>query len=301
MWTSYKNGNYDVILNLNNGTKIRYNEEDYFLPDRPESMDIKITNRCDHGCLFCHENSISNGKEASIETLEKFAASILPFTECSCGGGNLLINPVHTELFLKLLKEVKAVPSITIQQDDFINYCDIISRWDRKKLCYGIGVSVNNPKSNGLHALLSLYPNAVIHTIAGLYNQEYFEQLYDKNYKLLILGFKKFRRGMKYYTAMNQQIQKNMEWLSDNILNLSNHFKVVSFDNLAIEQLNMKDKLSSQQWEKYYCGDDGSYTFYVDLVEEVFAKNSTSLVRFPIKDKTPQEMFFEIRSLYAEH
>lgn len=50
----YTNGNYNVTLSLKDGTKIRETEEDEFIPSRPESIDIKITNKCDIGCLFCH-------------------------------------------------------------------------------------------------------------------------------------------------------------------------------------------------------------------------------------------------------
>lgn len=47
-----QNGNYTLKF-LSDGTKIRYTEEDEFIPDRPESMDIKITNKCNMGCRYC--------------------------------------------------------------------------------------------------------------------------------------------------------------------------------------------------------------------------------------------------------
>ena len=48
-----KNGNYTMYLDLETGTKIRKNDLDFFDPEKPESMDIKITNKCDMGCQFC--------------------------------------------------------------------------------------------------------------------------------------------------------------------------------------------------------------------------------------------------------
>ena len=45
-WKEYKNGNYTVRINLENGTKIRYNNEDSMIPEYPESIDITITNQC---------------------------------------------------------------------------------------------------------------------------------------------------------------------------------------------------------------------------------------------------------------
>ena len=66
-WVSYKNGNYTVRLNLDNGTKIRENDLDYIQATTVESMDIKITNKCTGtNCPWCHENSGPNGKHTNI-------------------------------------------------------------------------------------------------------------------------------------------------------------------------------------------------------------------------------------------
>ena len=67
-WVHYQNGNYNVHLNLDNGTKIRENDLDFFAPAYPESMDIKITNMCNMGCSFCHENSTPDGLHGDIMT-----------------------------------------------------------------------------------------------------------------------------------------------------------------------------------------------------------------------------------------
>lgn len=52
----YINGNFRTTI-LSDGTKIRETEDDEFIPDHVENMDIKITNYCDMGCPFCHEGS----------------------------------------------------------------------------------------------------------------------------------------------------------------------------------------------------------------------------------------------------
>lgn len=49
-WLIYKNGNYTVKFNLKDGTKIRENDLDFFDAEFPESMDLKITNRCSNNC-----------------------------------------------------------------------------------------------------------------------------------------------------------------------------------------------------------------------------------------------------------
>ena len=87
-----KNGNYTMYLDLETGTKIRKNDLDFFDPEKPESMDIKITNKCDMGCQFCHENSTPDGLHGDIMNL-KFIETLLPYTELAIGGGNPLTHP----------------------------------------------------------------------------------------------------------------------------------------------------------------------------------------------------------------
>ena len=86
-------------------------------------------------------------------------------------------------------------------------------------------------------------------------------------------------------------IEDNIKWIESGLNEIINGFKVVSFDNLAIEQLHIKDKLTDKEWETFYGGDDGTVTFFIDLVKGVFARNSLSQIVYFIGDKTIDEMF----------
>ena len=83
-------------------------------------------------------------------------------------------------------------------------------------------------------------------------------------------------------------------WAFPEIIN-NGWFNVVSFDNLAIRQLHVKKNLPEEQWEEFYMGDDGNYTFYIDMVEGTFSKNSLAEMRYPIMDSI-DEMFQKILS-----
>ena len=136
---AYKNGNYRVTI-FDNGTKIR-ETEDEFIPDRLESVDMKITNKCDVGCPFCHEKSTPNGEHADLNN--PVINTFLPYTEIAIGGGNPLCHP-QLESFLIHLKELKCFPSITVNQKHFIEEYDRITRLYNENLFYGLGVSVTN-------------------------------------------------------------------------------------------------------------------------------------------------------------
>ena len=69
-----------------------------------------------------------------------------------------------------------------------------------------------------------------------------------------------------------------------------NGFRTVEFDNLALEQLKIQDKISAKTWNRHYMGEEGAFTFFINLVEGYFAKNSTDDVHYPLMDSV-QEMF----------
>ena len=48
---------YGDTLIMDDGTKIRRTNDDEFVPDFAENMDIKITNKCNMNCPMCHEGS----------------------------------------------------------------------------------------------------------------------------------------------------------------------------------------------------------------------------------------------------
>ena len=93
---------------------------------------------------------------------------------------------------------------------------------------------------------------------------------------MLILGYKHLRRGNEYFEEEQNDIETKQQWLYKNLEDIIQKFKVVSFDNLAIEQLDVKRLLTQEEWDEFYMGDDGKVTYYVDMVERKFAQSSTA-------------------------
>ena len=120
------------------------------------------------------------------------------------------------------------------------------------------------------------YPNAVIHVINGILTEDDVAMLQNNNLKMLILGYKELRRGNEYLTQKYATVKYNQLWLYNNLDVLFTKFNTVSFDNLAIEQLEVKRLMSESEWEQFYMGDDGSSTFYIDMVNHQFARSSTA-------------------------
>lgn len=271
----YKNGNVDTSI-FSDGTKIRYTNDDEFHPSFAENMDIKICNRCDRGCRFCHEGSTPDGKLGDIMN-EKFIDTLHEYQECALGGGNILEHP-NLIPFLQKLRDKKVIPNITLNQKHFEDNLDLVNDLVSNNLIFGLGISLVNPTIEFIEKV-KRFPNAVIHVINGIFTESDCAALSDHGLKILILGYKDLRRGSQYHLNARDEIGKNQKWLKGELSDLIGRFHVVSFDNLAIEQLSIKERwceLSDKSWDEFYAGDDGNFTYYIDMVERKFARSSTA-------------------------
>lgn len=295
---SYVNGNYTTTI-YDDGTRIRETEEDEFIPAFAENCDIKITDSCNMGCSFCHEGSTPQGKHGDILN-SKFLSTFHPYQELSLGGGNLFEHPDLLS-FLKNLKKQKVISNITVHQVHFMQNLELIKKLQEEKLVYGVGVSVSAPTEELIKALNSV-PNTVCHVINGIFNEKVSEMMADRNLKVLILGYKELRRGNEYIATHDEIVVSNKKWLYNNLEKLLKRFKLISFDNLAIEQLCVKRLLSDEEWESFYQGDDGTSTFYIDAIEQKFAQSSTAPFekRYDIGELGMDEMFKIITDEYRK-
>ena len=291
----YQNGNYKVYI-MEDGTKIRSSNSDEFVPNRVESIDMKITDYCDMGCKFCYENSTKHGKHADINN--KILDTIPQYTEIAIGGGNPLSHPKLEEL-LEKLKERKCFANITVNQVHFISEKDKIRKLIDKKLLYGIGVSIANP-DNEIAKSINEFPSSVAHVIAGITSVNFLKKMSDVGIKrILMLGYKTTGRGKDCYSLHGNAIQNNIDEIKGNIKGVLDMFDIVSFDNLAIEQLKIRDFLGEEAWNRFYMGDDGDYTMYIDLVDNKYAKNSITQKKFNLLDDV-NTMFTNIKKFEEE-
>lgn len=292
----YWNGNYAVVM-YDDGTKMRICPGDEFRPVFPESMDLKITNYCNMGCQMCHENSNIYGEHGDILHLP-FIDTLSPYMEIAIGGGNPLSHPDLVP-FLHKLKDHRAIPNMTINQNHFLRENDFVRYLYDHKMIYGLGVSMTEKPTDPFIYYISQYPNAVVHVIAGVVNIDDLKRLKDKGLNLLILGYKRFRRGSAYYDSYSEKVNKKISDLYDRLEEILGWFDVVSFDNLAIEQLNVKRLMSDDEWERFYMGDDGTFTMYVDAVNQEFAVSSVSENRFPLENNI-MKMFSKVKEAANE-
>ena len=287
-WRMYRNGNYDVWINLEDGTKIRENDLDNLTPEFPESIDLNITNKCNIGCPYCYQNCTADGKHAELKKYTEFINSIRPYTEVAING-NDLDHPQLIDL-LKIFRERNVIANITVHKDVLMKKRDALRRMCDDKLIHGLGISFRSKYDPIFNRVIkSVFPNTVIHVVAGLFDRADYDYLKDTNAKLLILGYKHVGRGIEYLDFHIDDIAKNWEWLEEKLPFAKNDFSAIGFDTLALEQLHINIDDNN---EKYFMGDDGDYTLFVDLVSGEYAKNSTTDRRKTIKEgMTVDDMF----------
>lgn len=269
-WGIYKNGNSVCRINLNNGTKIRETKDDEFDLDFPESIDMSIGTKCDGGCKFCYINASPNGVDGELLN-HKFIDTLHPYTEVAINGNSV----DHPQLvpFLEKLKRKNILANITVNQIHFERKEDVIKDLVDRDLVKGIGISLRNPTPKFI-SRVKRYPNAVIHAINGILRPSDIEAMRDHDLKLLILGYKDLGRGVGYMENNRETVTARQRYLYDVLPTLPNHFRVVSFDNLALDQLDVKRILSPDEWEEFYLGDEGTSSMFIDLVTGKFGISS---------------------------
>ena len=287
----YKNGNYTVII-ADDGTKIRVNDLDNLTPSFAESIDCTITTKCDGGCPYCYLGCNENGEHADLD--QPFFDTLHKGQELALNGNDLS----HPDLlkFLVRMRRNGVICNITLNQKHFMKYAMSLKNLATIGLVHGIGVSLTDSSDEKLYEMLSSIPNTVVHVIDGLTTKVDIDNMSDKGIKMLVLGYKSIGRGKEYSDKHKAEIDNNIKYLRDNLKEINKHFDVVSFDNLAIEHLNVKSLVKKDRWDELYMGDEGRYTFFIDAVKKKFAVSSLTEEKYDLMDSV-DDMFRKVREI----
>ncbi len=265
----YQNGNADIVLESTGSRTISY-EGDLKL-EYPLNLDIRVSTSCsfaDNVCKdFCHESAIRKGKDADytalLEKLEGLPAGI----ELAIGCNEFT---QELSLFLKECELRGYVCNLTINQGHVVRDLKYLNWGIKWKFVKGLGISYRSSLKWNIPDSILKYSNTVFHIIAGIDKFEDVLALSEKGVKkILILGEKDFGYN---FSKVNLTSRNHKEWYWW-IHKLFSKFDVVSFDNLALEQLNVKRFLKQDDWNTFY---QGEYSFYIDAVNQTFARSSRS-------------------------
>jgi hypothetical protein len=284
----YNNGN-TIVTMYKDGTKVReYDDNVTPKPIFPESIDIKITDYCDMGCKYCHESSTTKGKHGDLDKLLEIIDVLPSGCEISIGGGNPLSHP-NLISFLNRTKEKGIINNLTVNQGHLGVYFDTIKYLLENELIYGLGISVISNQWKYVQELTKLTDNIVFHVIAGVNDIGVIDRIkeFKPIPKILILGYKDWGFGVNWRT---EEVDNNIwKWY----VNLPHMIGkcIISFDNLAIEQLNVKRFFTKDKWDMFYMGDDFVFTMYIDAVKQEFSPTSRNPMRISFSETNLLDFF----------
>lgn len=274
--SEYQNGDYLITI-YDNGTRIIEGEGQL---EYPLNLDIRVSTQCSFGkrpdgtivlCDFCHESALTHGAHADFEALKGILKD-LPRLELAIG-----INQFTPELldFLIWAKD-KFIVNGTINSGHLKRDKETIQRCINENLLWGIGVSYRS--SFEIPQWILDYENTIVHVIAGIDN---FQEVKSKKFKkILVLGNKDFGFNLGKVNDEDLKIwYRSIHELFGSQLN---------FDNLALEQLNIKRFVSEENWSVFYQGEE---SFYINAVTQQFYRSS--------RDNIPTPWNISIKEYYA--
>lgn len=271
---SYTNGNTLVSIH-EDGTKERIVSGTEERLEFPESIDVKITDYCDAGCSYCHEKSTVRGLHGDLNALLNKLIDLPEGVELAIGGGNPLAHP-DLYHYLSIFESIGFICNLTVNQ---IHLRDpLLKTLIERELIRGLGISISDAGDPMLRDFVDREHN-VIHLIVGIHRPDDMKQLLALGFKkFLLLGYKTWGRGIRYNEKFSDGIQSGIsEWYR----RLPEFFGscVLSFDNLAIEQLKVRRLFTEEGWSEFYMGDDFTHSMYIDVVRQEYAPTSRSADR----------------------
>lgn len=271
---NWRNADWQILMS-EDGTKSRRAIGPSLKPPFPESFDLKVTNWCNAGCSFCHEDSTTKGAHGLLQPLLDMLSPLPTGVEIAIGGGDPMSWP-SLEAFLREVKG-RFVPNITINELHFDRNYDRLLKYQRENLVYGIGVSMATVGDCVSRGALQ---HVIQHEILGRRSAYDWKNLISSIKKgewnnTLFLGYKDFGRGVRYRARNRIETDIARLWMPAVIQAATKAGITVSFDNLAVQQLDLKNMLGPELFARTYNGADGVFTMFVDAVEQKFARSST--------------------------
>lgn len=265
-----KNGNYYVGYDYC-GNRVRVSlHRDKLIPEYPELIDLKITNRCRNSCNFCYTNSTSDGEHADLYFIESILSG-LPRTEFAIGGGNILLYPYLKDLF-KFLKKQGHIINTTLHSFDartLITNPELHQLF--KTYVNGIGISVQSKYDiERIVGINQMYSNIVIHIIPELLGVDKTVQLIEECHKtglysILFLGYKQLGRASNTTckTFTNEELNKIcLHYFSVDTLFANRYYNYLK---------------NNYDVDKTICLQEGEFSMYIDAVDKKAYKSSYQL------------------------
>lgn len=285
----YDSENDDFVLqNVYNGDKIRisFNSNQKTTKSSfPELVDLKITDYCNYGCVFCYQSSTKEGKHASLVNIEKTIKMLSNSgtMEIAIGGGE----PTSHPNLLQILQTIKNHNMMACFTTKNFNMHESADFEDILKTTNSIAFSCNSIAEiekvqliKEAMLVVDTYPRPVVYIqmIPELMSDVNFDKalqyVSDKMFKtpVTLLGYKDFGFG-ESYKPKNKFA--NSEWIKT-IKKYSNKNGIkFGIDSVLVSK--WKQELINNNVDPLaLVGEEGKFSCYLDAVNMTIHKSSFS-------------------------
>lgn len=286
----YQNGNGLVELTKDGTRTISF--EDTLELDYPLNIDIRVSTACSLGynpktkkavCTFCHESARVDGEECDFKLLKDKLQGLPKGIELAIGGNKITLGLIE---FLTWAKNEGYICNLTVNQLHMNKERVVLKSLLEDETIYGLGISYRKDYLFGIDRYFVNHPRVVLHVIAGIDSVD--DIIVNPIKKVLVLGYKTFGFGVEYYSDdVKNNIQQWYWWVKK----LIDTKEIVSFDNLGLEQLNIKRFLTDDKWEEF---NQGEHSFYINAVDKYFAPSSRNSNKTKWTDISVQEYFKQL-------
>ena len=111
-----------------------------------------------------------------------------------------------------------------------------------------------------------------------------------------MLGFKHKGRGIEYYETHADEVDRNIAYLDQHLMENKNRFNGIGFDTLATLDLHMEEKVGPEKWALHNMGAEGEYTMFFDGIHNKYAISSMETELFDVEPgDTFDTIFHKVR------
>jgi len=275
IWVKKQKKGWWTFFSPNTGNKLTFNFSSNAQPLEkavtPDLIDMKITDYCESGCIYCYQDSSRKGKHAEEENIRNLIRPLKDMNvfEIALGGGEATKHPDFLHI-LRMIREENIIPNFSTKSFEWMRDTPTVMAVNKYAGKVGFSCSsVDEVRALTYHIEKSGLEEKkfTVHYVLGSNTINEFEKivrsLANTGMRLLILGYKKVGRGCNFTPYDNSQ------WPSIAM----NYWIEVGVDTCAAKQYK-KDLKNLRVNDKLYFTEEGKFSMYIDAVESKVARSS---------------------------
>ena len=249
--------------------------------DRPNLVDVKITDKCPYQCAYCYQGSTPKGVHAPLDRLIDIADTLSGqgVFEVALGGGEPTIHPSFSHI-VSAFDDRNIKANFTTRN---INWLRDIRNKDTIEKCGGIAFSVDKVETaqeivDLMKKEKNLKHKLKVQLVVGSQSENDFKEtvslLLENKIEITFLGYKTTGFGGAYQEEFSGQVRDAEENWMDWLLSSTNQKHLWIAIDTALAQTSDQKLQDKKISSKLYHRTEGTTSMYIDAVANTMAPSS---------------------------